>query len=121
MIPLDESDCPNLFPNGDNDHLLVKPSALKPFEPGSSFRGPHNKLEPCGALMDVIPTDGSNIDATTQLPYQVKRYLERWLRDDRRHDFTPDSTVVLEHPYVDFRVMHNKRADVKLTTTLIQM
>lgn len=121
--PMDKSDRPNT-PTTGGDGDLVKPPAVHPplinpvavqhSERGSSSGVPHDKLNTCGAIVDVIPTDGSNIDATNQLPHAVKRYTER-------DDFYPSTTEVKTRLYADFRDMHNKRADDKRPTDILQM
>lgn len=70
--------------------------------------------KPSGAIVDVIPTDGSNIDDINCLPHAVKMYTER-------DDFYPSSTEVKSRLYVDFRDMHKKQDDDKHTTDSVHM
>ena len=80
-------------------HLALKPSVVP------SSGGPPDSSKSIGAIVDVVPTDGANIN---RLPPAVKRYTER-------DDFYPSSTEVKSNLYGGFRAMHNKQDDQRTT------
>ena len=84
-----------------SDHTpMVTHLALEPVDAPSSG-GPSDKSKSIGAIVDVVPTDGTDI---TRLPLAVKRYTER-------DDFYPSATEAKSNLYGAFRAMHNKQDD----------
>lgn len=75
---------------------LTTPLVSKPVPPSSG--GSPDRSKPVAAIVDVVPTDGANIN---QLPLAVKRYTER-------DDFYPSSTEVKSTLYGGIPAMPNK-------------
>jgi hypothetical protein len=134
VTPLDKGDRSPLLPIGSDDDVVKSPSptlvhiaASKPLalkqaviehsEPGSSSAGLQQPISPpCYCTATVEPTEPSVVDPTEPSssagPHHVKKFVERWPRDDRFPDFPPDNTKIAERPFEAWRAMHASRSEV---------
>lgn len=93
----------------------IRPLAMKQavVEPGPSSGGTSQPIEtPCA----VEPTKPSSFGD----PHPVKKGIERWPRDDRFPDFSPDNTTVSDRPFEAFRAMRNRRPEVTCPELRVQ-
>jgi hypothetical protein len=140
LLPIGSDDDVVKSPSATPVHIAaIKPLAMKQdvietSEPGSSSGGLQQPISPpCYCTAAVEPTEPSSsagpcqpeaphteepavVDPTEPSssagPHPVKKYVERWPRDDIFPDFPPDNTKVADRPFEAWRAMHASRSEV---------